>query len=176
MQYLYSGEESLLELLAEHLKADDLGDMPNIETKTLGGEVWWDTLMNVNGWKLQVHKIGGNARILDPNNVRKAWGSRSAMEEKLKRITSEAFLQAGDVIGVKRGIYEHYAIYIGDDKVIHYAAENGDFEGSAVTVHEAPMSEFLRGNSSFFFINFPDKNGRFEKIYTNTGEVNYSRF
>ncbi|MBR0484274.1 MAG: lecithin retinol acyltransferase family protein [Oscillospiraceae bacterium] len=175
MQYLYSGEESLLELLAEHLKADDLGDMPNIETKTLGGEVWWDTLMNVNGWKLQVHKIGGNARILDPNNIRKAWGSRSAMEEKLKRMTSEAFLQPGDVIGVKRGIYEHYAIYIGDDKVIHYAAENGDFEGSAVTVHEAPMSEFLRGNSSFFFINFPDKNGKFEKIYTNGGDAVFSR-
>lgn len=170
MQYLYSGEESLLELLAEHLNADDLGDMPNIETKTLGGEVWWNTLMNINGWKLQVHKIGGNARILDPHNVRKAWGSRSAMEEKLKRMTSEAFLHVGDIIGVKRVGYEHYAVYIGNDRVIHYAAENGDFDGSGQTIHEAPMSEFLRGSSSFFFINFPDKNGRFEKIYTTGGE------
>ncbi len=175
MQYLDTKGGTLLALLAEHLNADDLGDMPNIETKTLGGEVWWDTLMNVDGWRLQVHKIGGNARILDPHNVRKAWGSRSAMEEKLKRLTSEAFLQPGDIIGVKRGIYEHYAVYIGNDKVIHYAAENSDFEGSPVTVHEAPMSEFLRGSSTFFFINFPDKNGKFEKIYTNHGDSVFSR-
>jgi len=175
MKYLYSENDSLLELLARHLNADDWGDMPNVEAPTLGGEVWWDTLMVVNGYKLQVNKLGGNARILDQNNIRKAWGSRSAMEEKLKRLTSEAFLQPGDIIGVKRGIYEHYAVYIGDDKVIHYAAENGDFEGSAVTVHEAPMSEFLRGNSSFFFINFPDKNGKFEKIYTNGGDSVFNR-
>ena len=87
MKYLYSENASLLEMLASQLNADGLGDMPNIEMKTLGGEVWWDTLMIVDGWKLQVHKIGGNARILDPNNVRKAGGSRSAMEEKLKRLT-----------------------------------------------------------------------------------------
>lgn len=175
MQYLDSQNETLLERLAEHLKSDELGDMPNLEMKTLGGDVWWDTLMIVNGWKLQVHKIGGNARILDQNNIRKAWGSRSAMEEKLRRLTAEAFLQAGDIIGVKRGLYEHYAVYTGNDRVIHYAAENGDFEGSDVTIHEAPMSEFLRGSSSFFFINFPDKNGRFEKIYPNGGESVFSR-
>ena len=177
MKYLYSENASLLEKLASQLNADDLGDMPNLEMKTLGGEVWWDTLMVVDGWKLQVHKIGGNARILDPNNVRKAWGSRSAMEEKLKRLTSQAFLQPGDIIGVKRGIYEHYAVYIGGDKVIHYAAENSDgvLDANTVTVHEAPISEFLRGNPAFFFINFPDKNGRFEKIYTNGGDKIFSR-
>ena len=168
MKYLDSPEGTLVELLADQLEKHTLGDMINIEMPTMGGKYCWDTVAEQNGLRLQVNKFFGNARILDEYNIRRAWGSRSAMEEKLKRMTAENFLQPGDIIGTKRsgGVYEHYAVYIGDDKVIHYAAENGDFNGT-ISVHEAPIKHFLRDNPTFFVINFPDANGRFEKIYSN---------
>jgi hypothetical protein len=53
--------------------------MPNIETLTMGGEVFWQTIANVDGWKLQENKVFGNCRILDPNNIRKAWGGKKAI-------------------------------------------------------------------------------------------------
>ena len=172
MRSIYSVEGALLEALAEHLDNHGLGDMPNLEMPTMGGEYCWDTVQEVNGLRLQVNKFFGNARILDQYNIRRAWGSRSAMEEKLRRMTSDEFLQPGDIIGIKRkaGVYEHYAVYIGNDKVIHYAAENGDFTGDNITIHEAPISEFLREDCAFFVVNFPDRNGRFEKIYQQGSE------
>ena len=66
-----------------------------------------------------------------------------------------------DVLAASRkaGLYQHFAIYIGNQRVIHYAAENGDFSGR-ITIHEAPYEEF-RGDSTFIYIlDFPDNSGR----------------
>ena len=64
-------------------------------------------------------------------------------------------LKPGDVIGIKRPAgYEHYAVYAGNGKVIHYAAENGDF-GEA-TIHEAPFEDFLNGQQTFFVLDFSE--------------------
>jgi len=72
-------------------------------------------------------------------------------------------LNAGDIIGIKRygGVYEHYAVYIGKNKVIHFAAESGDF-GNA-TIHEAPIEDFLDGQSTFFVLDFSKAGRRPEK-------------
>lgn len=70
-------------------------------------------------------------------------------------------LRPGDVLAASRkaGLYQHFAIYIGDRKVIHYAAENGDFSGR-ISIHEADYEEF-RGDSTFIYIlDFPDDSGR----------------
>lgn len=158
---LYDIIPTLVEL--ERL-SKEMGDMPNIPFPTAGGETFWDDVYESGGWRVQVNKLTNHARILDENNVRQAWGSRAAMEEKLRRIMADSFLEPGDVIGINRGIYEHYAVYIGDDRVIHYAAENGDFCGR-VSVHEAPMSSFLRGGKDIFVLNFSDEAGKPEKVY-----------
>ncbi len=60
--------------------------MLNIETSTMGGQVFWTNLANVNGWRLQKNKIFGNCRILDPNDVRKAWGGEKAMLNAFKKL------------------------------------------------------------------------------------------
>lgn len=70
-------------------------------------------------------------------------------------------LLPGDVLAASRkaGLYQHFAIYIGNQRVIHYAAENGDFSGR-ITIHEAPYKEF-QGDSTFIYIlDFPDNSGR----------------
>ena len=76
----------------------------------------------------------------------------------------------GDVIAASRkaGLYEHYAVYIGNQRVIHYAAENGDFSGR-ITIHEAPFSEF-KGDSQFIYVlDFPDNSGHPSKRWVCTG-------
>ena len=62
-------------------------------------------------------------------------------------------LKAGDILGITRAAgYEHYAVYIGDNRVIHFAAEEGDFGEAAV--REAPLSDFLDGQREFFVLDF----------------------
>ena len=53
-----------------------LPSMPNVELKTLGGKVWWADLVNVGGWRVQENVLFGNCRLLDPKNVRQAWGEK----------------------------------------------------------------------------------------------------
>ena len=58
-----------------------IGSMPNVESSTMGGKVFWDTITSHEGWRLQKNKLTGHCRLLDPNDVRKAWGSFSAMSD-----------------------------------------------------------------------------------------------
>jgi len=65
-------------------------------------------------------------------------------------------LKAGDVIFIDRIIYQHYGIYVGNGKVIHYAARNGDF-GTDVGVRETSLEQFA-GDSKCSIIKFDKKN------------------
>lgn len=59
------------------------GTMPNFDLPTLGGHVFWDTLAESKGWKLQQNMFTGHCRILDPGDYRKAWGSERALYQLL---------------------------------------------------------------------------------------------
>jgi len=53
-------------------------------------------------------------------------------------------IQLGDIIVTNRFLYRHYGIYAGNGRVIHYAAENGDF-GADVKVRETSLEQFAHG-------------------------------
>ena len=150
-----------------------VGDCPNIEMKTMGGETFWDTLQICpNGWRLQQHKYTKLCRILDEKNFRKAWGTQFAMEEKLKRLTRSDFLEVGDVIGIDRklGLYEHYAVYLGNGRVIHYQGEGEDFS-PPITVHESPLWKFLQKDGkkqNYFVLLFDTESKTVIKLRANT--------
>lgn len=59
--------------------------LPNIPTPTMGGHVFWNTLCEYNGWKLQQNMITHHARILDNKDVRIAWGTINGMIRALNR-------------------------------------------------------------------------------------------
>lgn len=63
---------------------DIVGEMPNIEFPTMGGLLFWDTLAEVAGYKLQKNKLTGHCRILDSDDTRIAWGSESELAKKLR--------------------------------------------------------------------------------------------
>ncbi|MBQ8922753.1 MAG: patatin-like phospholipase family protein [Oscillospiraceae bacterium] len=49
---------------------------PNLKTPTMGGNVWYDNIFEVDGWRLQQQRTAGlksHYRILDPQNRRAAW-------------------------------------------------------------------------------------------------------
>lgn len=68
---------------------DQLGCMPNLETKTGGGAVFWEDLANVDGWRVQRNSVFGNCRILDPQNVRRAWGGERAVLDAFASLADE---------------------------------------------------------------------------------------
>ena len=157
LEELMQCNSSLIELI---------GDCPNIEHKIFPEPLFWKTIKEQDGWECQKNIISGKVRIVSPDGIRKGHGSETAMIEKMDRLVSDSFMKPGDIIGVSRkGIYEHYAIYIGNGRVIHYCGRGNDFEGT-VSIHEAPLSEFMKESDSFFVVWF-DK-GRRIKLQNRT--------
>ncbi len=54
--------------------------MPNIPFPTMGGEFFWNTLAEHKGWRMQQNMFTQHVRIIDPDNIRRAWGSLDAMK------------------------------------------------------------------------------------------------
>ena len=81
----------VLKIIAENPDAtqkilDSELSLPNIKFPTLGGENFWTELGNFNGYRLQQNDITKHARLLDPENVRIAWGTVNGMNKALNRI------------------------------------------------------------------------------------------
>lgn len=144
------------------------GDYPNFEAPVNTDGFLWEYEMTKKGWCLQKNLLSVYARIIDNKGIRRGNGTMVAMKEKFVRLTSKDFLKPGDMIGISRGAYEHYAIYVGNGKVVHYAGEGMDFDGK-ISIHEALFSEFLKGGEDYFVIYF---GGEYPvKIYSSTGLI-----
>ncbi len=170
---MYGGNSlSILQNLSRYQnEIERIGDLPNLEMSTAGGKMWWDDLEEKDGWRIQKNKITGHARILDSNDARMAWGSPEVMMEKFKRLIRGEFLEPGDVIGVTRryamNLYDHYAVYVGNDEVIHFAAESGDFDGK-ICIHRASFSKFIGAESHYFVLYFSKYDNAPKKIHSST--------
>lgn len=69
----------------------------------------------------------------------------------------------GDVIYVQRIGYKHFGIYIGDNKVIHYAHDSEN----KLCIHETNMDSFMDGDTELYACNFPESYGRPSPIQIN---------
>ena len=63
--------------------------LPTVEGKVTDAGLWWDTLAETNGWKLQRNKVTGHGRIIDPGKVRRAWGSVEEMEKSFEKVRGQ---------------------------------------------------------------------------------------
>ncbi len=69
----------------------------------------------------------------------------------------------GDIIAVKFGLldmFEHYAVYIGHGRVIHFAPSESSLEPS---IHEADFEEFLGDKKEYYIMKFPEEHGEPKK-------------
>ena len=67
-------------------------------------------------------------------------------------------LQRGDVIGVDRGLYEHYGIYCGNNEVIHYtsAPRRRLSRNRAFGIYRTNISRFLKKQKQLFVLDCTD--------------------
>ncbi|WP_238388723.1 esterase/lipase family protein [Roseimaritima ulvae] len=63
--------------------------MPNVPFPTMGGTQIWTDHRNVAGWRLQHNAVTGHWRLLDPRDIRRAWGERQPCELKLLEATQD---------------------------------------------------------------------------------------
>lgn len=158
---------------------EELGDCPNVEISVSKNQFLWQNIKQNTGWRLQQNFLSGFVRIIDENGIRKAWGNPIIMQEKFKRLTRKEFLEKGDIIGVVRSkamrMYEHYAIYIGNHKVVHYAASGNDFDDS-IMVRIATLEEFLKEDEEYFVLYFSKELNRPYKIWCCTSSHKFETY
>jgi pimeloyl-ACP methyl ester carboxylesterase len=78
----------------------------NLPTKTLGGAQFWGDLRFFHGWRIQRHVLTGHYRLIDPADVRRGWGTRSACEDRLNTIAEKQQLgpMSGTAVILLHGI------------------------------------------------------------------------
>ncbi|MCK5861135.1 MAG: lecithin retinol acyltransferase family protein [Candidatus Hydrogenedentes bacterium] len=84
----------------------------------------------------------------------------------------KAVPEPGDIIGVNRGIYQHYGIYAGDNQVIHYTADSSDIDPENAEIQETTLEYFLRDETEFFILDYnaPTAFSRWHMETDNEGE------
>ena len=72
---------NLADLFIELVTSGNINNisMPNIPFPTMGGKVFWNELAACKGWRLQKNMITGHCRILNPDDIRVAWGGEDAI-------------------------------------------------------------------------------------------------
>ena len=79
----------------------------NVPMKTLGGRQLWGDVHFFQGWTIQQNILTGHFRLLDPRDVRHAWGSFDVCKEKLDQIRDDRKLPAmkGEAVVLLHGIF-----------------------------------------------------------------------
>ncbi len=62
---------------------------PNVPAPTLGGKQFWSDELLFRDWRIQRNVLTGNFRLLDENDVRRAWGTFVECKAKLDEIKRE---------------------------------------------------------------------------------------
>jgi len=62
------------------------GVKTNLPIPTFGGSQFWGDVRFFRGWRIQQNVFTGHHRLLDPKDVRRAWGAREACEIHLEQV------------------------------------------------------------------------------------------
>lgn len=78
----------------------------NWKTKTLGGLQFWSDVRYVGGWRVQRHSPTGHFRLIDPRNVRHAWGNLVHCNQELDERIANGIVKpcAGKIVIVLHGL------------------------------------------------------------------------
>lgn len=80
--------------------------LPNLPLRTLGGNQYWSDIQWAGGWKIQRHATTHHHRLLDPDEIRVAWGNlEHCLLEMNRRIESgEIVRERGVVVILLHGL------------------------------------------------------------------------
>ena len=79
----------------------------NWELPTLGGQHFWSDVHYWGGWRIQRHSETGHHRLLDSDQIRKAWGTREHCHQSLQRLIQQKNIQPeqGTVVILLHGLW-----------------------------------------------------------------------
>ena len=164
-----SGSEA--EMLARYEELDrrtlcGISEPPHKRYRTMGGAYWWETVRFSGIYRLQRHKLFSGCRILDLRNVCVDYGPAKKMLLRFQELQKEAATMKipapGDVIGVKRTLYDHYGVYVSDGEVIEFSAHNP--EGKSI-IQKTTFAQFLGESKECFYLVFGDTCCEPGKVY-----------
>ena len=64
-------------------------DVPNVDTPTFGGKQFWTDEFIYHDWRIQRQVLSSHYRLLDPENVRRAWGTFDQCDAEFARLKVE---------------------------------------------------------------------------------------
>lgn len=74
---------------AHHGRLETVCSLPNLPLRTLGGmQLWTDRYLHA-GWRIQQNVLTGHSRLLDPQNIRRCWGTFENCRAVFERIRTE---------------------------------------------------------------------------------------
>jgi pimeloyl-ACP methyl ester carboxylesterase len=115
---------------------------PNLRLPTLGGRQFWGDICHLSGWRIQHHVLTGHHRLLDPDDVRHAWGTETACRSELQRMCDEHGLahDSGKVVIVVHGIIRSSKSFSRMRVALEqqgYTVVPFDYPSTQVTIHES---------------------------------------
>jgi len=88
------------------LRANFLADLPNVVAPTGGGKQLWGDEIFCGQWRIQRHALTGHYRLLDPDDVRRAWGNLETCQRTLDDLQRKGVVEPtrGTVVVVLHGL------------------------------------------------------------------------
>jgi hypothetical protein len=74
-------------------RANFLADPPNVAAPTLGGKQLWGDELFCGQWRIQRNAVTGHYRLLDPDDVRRAWGSKESCQRHLDELKGRGVIE-----------------------------------------------------------------------------------
>jgi len=119
----------------------------NLRLPTLGGRQFWGDVHYQHGWRIQHHVLTGHYRLLDPHDVRHAWGTEAACRCEFQRVRTELNLphDSGKVVILVHGIIrssKSFSRMRDELEQSGFTVIGFDYPSTQVTIHES--AEYLR--------------------------------
>lgn len=93
----------------EDAAADKADDAPpfNLPLKTSGGNQVWSDVLVYRGWRIQKNVVLEHYRLLDPGDVRRAWGTREQCAKRFEEVKKDQKLEPpkGKCVVVVHGLW-----------------------------------------------------------------------
>lgn len=98
----------------------------NLQTPTLGGKQLWADELFFHEWHIQRNVVTGHYRLLDPSEIRLAWGTFEECQSRLEDVKNEMKLppMRGKVVLTLHGLFRSRTAF---NKLATYLAEKGNY-------------------------------------------------
>jgi pimeloyl-ACP methyl ester carboxylesterase len=119
--------------LLGRLRAGDATDLPlNIPLPTMGGQQFWADELFFHQWHIQRNVLTGHYRLLDEQNIRRAWGTLTDCRIALEQVKQEKHLppMRGRAVILLHGLFSSHTVM---NPLANYLHERGGYVAFNVT-------------------------------------------